>query len=237
MREVLNGLWELQELDIEISELEFKEGSIPKQIQESNKEVQAKENELQEKQKVFEEHNDQRKKLDQEIKEAKDAATRYRSQLLQVKTNKEYQALLHEINTQETKISAYEEEILEHLAQSEELSKKVEKLDKELEKNREKFVKYEEKMQQELHQVEKVLLSKKEKRERLTSGISKALLSRYEQIRRGRGGVGVVKIFGPTCDGCNAVLPPQFVAEVKKGNRILTCEQCGRILVWKENVD
>ncbi len=237
MRKVLNGLWKLQKLDIELSDLATKKESIPQKIQNESKKIQVKENELQEKQKVLEEHNNQRRKLEQEIKEAKDATVRYRSQLLKVKTNKEYQTLLHEINTQEIKVSAYAEETLEHTVQSKELSRKVEELKKEVEKSKEKFTEYKEKLHKELNQVEILFLSKEKEREKLVPNISRAILSRYEQIRKSRAGIGVVKIFDSTCNGCNAILPPQFVAEVKKGDRILTCEQCGRIFVWKENVD
>ena len=237
MRTELKNLWNLQKFDIEISDLESQKENIPQKIQESGKKVEAKEKELQKKQKIFEEHTEQRKKLEQEIKESKDTITRYKSQLIQVKTNKEYQSLLHEINTQETKISAYEEETLEHLAQNEELSKTLEKLNGELQKNKEKFIQYKEKMEKKLSQVETMLLSKKEKREKLAVGVNKIFFSKYEQIRKGRNGIGIVEISDSTCNGCNAVLPPQFIAEVKNGDKILTCEQCGRILVWKKNVD
>ncbi|MDI6839254.1 MAG: C4-type zinc ribbon domain-containing protein [bacterium] len=237
MKEELKTLWRLQKLDTEISKLEARKKNIPQEIQQLNKKLKAKEKELQKQKETFQEFITRRRNLEQDAEESKDRVRRYKAQLLQVKTNKEYQSILHEISTEEVKLSAYEEEIIDALTQSDELSKQIENLSKELEKDKDKFSKYEEKLQKELSEVENALLTKKDEYEKLTNKINSVILSRYQQIKRSRDGIGVVGISESTCKGCNAILPPQFVVEVRKGNKILTCEQCGRILIWEDDVD
>jgi hypothetical protein len=233
----LKALWKLQTLDIEISELEAQKKEIPKEIASFHKKLKAKEEELQKKKKKYEEISAQRRKLEQDIEITRDTVRKHRAQLLLVKTNKEYQALLYEINTEETKISAYEDESLELLTKSEEIAKEIAKMSKELEKKRKEFEEYKKNKQTELAKVTNLLDTKRAFRKEVSNKISRAFLARYEQVMKSRGGVGVVEIIEATCTGCNAIIPPQFVAEIKKGARILTCEQCGRILVWRENVE
>ena len=236
MKEELKILWKLQKLDTKISELESRQKSIPQEIRQANKKLQSKENEFQKEKEVQENLITQRKKLEQEVDGLKDKVRRHKSQLLQVKTNREYQSLLQEINTEQAKISAYEEEILDILGQSDELSRRIESISKELEKEKAKFTNHQKKLQEELSRVNSSLIVKRDESKDLSKNISRPVLSRYEQIKRGRGGIGVVGISGYTCEGCNAILPPQFVAEVRKGNKLLACEQCGRILIWEDDI-
>jgi predicted nucleic acid-binding Zn-ribbon protein len=56
--------------------------------------------------------------------------------------------------------------------------------------------------------------------------------SRYERISRGKAGLAVVAIKKGACGGCFSALPPQMVNEVKRNDRLITCEHCGRVLVW-----
>ncbi|MCK4352535.1 hypothetical protein KAW65_03910 [candidate division WOR-3 bacterium] len=237
MQEEAKTLWRLQKLDIKISQLESRKESIPFKIQQFNKNLQIKEQELQEKHKAFQEFTERRRQLEIEIEELRDKARRYKSQLIQVKTNKEYQALLHEINTEETKISAYEEEIIDILGQSDELSEKLGKLKKDFEKTKEESLKHNKALQAELSEVTNTLTIKKNEQVNLAKKVNPVILSKYKQIQKSRNGIGIVGVSGSVCKGCNAILPPQFVAEIRKGDRILTCEQCGRILVWEKDVD
>ena len=64
--------------------------------------------------------------------------------------------------------------------------------------------------------------------------LDRNLLKRYEKIRSARDGIAVVAIQGENCGGCFTTIPPQVINEAKKGDRILTCESCGRIIVFLE---
>jgi len=236
--EDLQCLWKTQQFDQKIYKLEAYKISIPKEIEQASQKINDREAELKDRTKKTDELSTHKRKIEQDIGQARDTIRRYKSQLLQVKTNREYQTLLHEINTEESKITVYEEESLEIFNKIDKLSKEMGKMNEELEKSKEKFSIEEKEKQAELTRTTTALQIKKEERENLILKITrKDYLARYEQVRKSRGGVGIVQISKSTCTGCNAVIPTQFIAEIKKGERMLTCEQCGRILIWKEDVD
>jgi predicted nucleic acid-binding Zn-ribbon protein len=237
VREQIKSLWKLQRLDLELSGLESRKQAIPQEIQQTKQQLKAEEEKYQKRQAEHEEFSSRRRSLEQDVEEARDKIKRFKSQLLQIKTNKEYQTLLHEISVENTKIAAYEEESLETLNKSDQLSEDLEKISGELKNQQEEFKKFEKKVQEELLRVNTALSAKKEEAEQVASKVNRAPLARYRQIREGRGGVGIVAVSKSACTGCNAVIPPQFIAEIIQGDHVLTCEQCGRILVWKENVD
>jgi predicted nucleic acid-binding Zn-ribbon protein len=65
--------------------------------------------------------------------------------------------------------------------------------------------------------------------------IPKDLLNQYEKIKKGRDGIGIVAIRNNACQGCYMELPPQVISETKLDQRLITCENCNRILYFDEN--
>jgi len=74
-------------------------------------------------------------------------------------------------------------------------------------------------------------------REKLVVRIDRGDLATYERIRKAKGGLAVVPVRRNACGGCYNAVPPQKVLELRKNNRIYTCEHCGRILVSDEIVE
>ena len=72
-------------------------------------------------------------------------------------------------------------------------------------------------------------------RDGVAAGIQGRLLSTYERIRKGKRGVAVVALTREACGGCFNQLPPQKAAEARRLDRIVHCENCGRIVVYVEN--
>jgi len=69
-------------------------------------------------------------------------------------------------------------------------------------------------------------------RKELTAKIPPAVLTNYERIRKGRGGVAIAEAVDSRCSRCRITLRPQFLQELKKGEKIMTCESCQRILYY-----
>ena len=67
--------------------------------------------------------------------------------------------------------------------------------------------------------------------------LSKRNLSTYSRIRGAKNGIAVAYCNGGICSGCFSFIPPQKVVEIKNMKNIFTCESCGRILVWNQNVE
>jgi predicted nucleic acid-binding Zn-ribbon protein len=151
----------------------------------------------------------------------------------EIKTNKEYQALLKEIETGEKERNAVEDEILI-------LMESIESCNSELDEQKEK-VRVEEgkreafkrKLEDEAAEVRKELDELRLRRESVAKGIDGDIYSLYFKLLEGRRGLAVVEAKDEVCRGCNMNMPPQLFVEIKKNEKIFQCPQCGRILYWK----
>ena len=90
-------------------------------------------------------------------------------------------------------------------------------------------------LKKELNSIEDKVKIKEGERKNVTVRINRTLLSTYERVRKGRGDQVVVTIKKRACTGCYKGIPPQTIQEIKKGEEVFTCDNCGRILIWTED--
>ncbi len=76
-----------------------------------------------------------------------------------------------------------------------------------------------------------------EKRSAKAGQVGPELLKRYERIRERSGNLGLVKVSGTTCPGCQVALPSELLKRLGAGRQALTCENCGRLLFFPEGED
>lgn len=234
MNASLMKLFRLQNIDREILERK-------KMIKEIPEKKRVLENQANERKEIVEEikqrlRENQNKELaiDRKLQETKINISRHKKQLLSVKTNKEYAALLKEISTEESNIERLEEEMLTLLDEMEGIKEEKNEEEKTLLKMQESYEKNKKVLEEKKNRFEREIEEKKIKREKIASELDHNLLKRYERIRSNRDGIAVVQIQGENCGGCFAAIPPQLINEVKKGDKILTCQSCGRILIYLE---
>ena len=82
--------------------------------------------------------------------------------------------------------------------------------------------------------IDAVLSEKLELKQKLSQSISRAVLRDFERIANGKDGVGIVPIDGTFCTGCNISLPPRIVGRVRRREEIIYCQNCARMLYWKD---
>jgi predicted nucleic acid-binding Zn-ribbon protein len=150
-----------------------------------------------------------------------------------VKTNKEYQALLSEIDAVKEANSRMEEEILQVLDEIDELKKDLLKREKEVGVILEKIEVERKKLQEKIAHDEKAWNEQMERREVLSKQIESKLFKLYNTLKEKRQGVGVVSAKNETCQGCFVNVPPQMFIEVQKNNILIRCPNCNRILYWE----
>lgn len=232
--EDLNLLLRLQRIDSETMDLKTREEEIPETIRSLEAEMARRGKEIEKEVQRIGEDNKRRGMLELELEIANETVKRYQRQLLDVKTNKEYTALLHEIEGEKDKISKLEEEILTLMDEIECLGRELEASRRDLETRRRSSEEETQHLEGELRDVNDQIAIKEDERKRVVARLKDDLLERYERIRERWGRLAVVALDREVCGGCFATLPPQFVSEVRKGDKVLICEHCGRILVWKE---
>jgi predicted nucleic acid-binding Zn-ribbon protein len=173
--------------------------------------------------------------LEVDVEALNEQKNKYDSQLLEVKTNEAYKALLGEIKSVREKIHGIEEQILECMTEEEETRKKAE------EKKREE-PSFKQRVESELRafdEEEKTLGTRREGLEARWSEESGALdsepLDIFMRLVKNRHGVAVSRIAGEVCEACAMLVRPQHIQEVRQCEKLLLCEHCSRILIWSED--
>jgi predicted nucleic acid-binding Zn-ribbon protein len=152
-----------------------------------------------------------------------------------IKTNKEYQAHLKEIESAEKESTAIEDQIL--LAMEEvEKSEKVIKTEGARVKDEEgKLEEYRKELDAQAAEAEKDLSALKKTRAALTAGLDPELYQEYMKLLRKNSGLAVVEVKNEICQGCMMNIMPQLFLEIKRSEtEIFNCPQCGRILYHKD---
>ena len=158
---------------------------------------------------------------------------RAEGKMFEVKTNKEYQALLSEIDALKEANSRMEEEILRIMDEIDELKRDLSKREKDVGATVEKIEAERKKLQEKMARDEKVWDGQMERREVLSKQIETKLVKLYNTLKEKRQGVGVVSVKHETCQGCFVNVPPQMFIEVQKNNALVRCPHCNRILYWE----
>jgi len=157
---------------------------------------------------------------------------KYEGQLYQVKTNKEYSAVLAEIEDVKQEKARIEEEILNLMELGERLAAEVKEAESRL-KARESQGKSEEAaLREKLRGAEIDLAAVKSERGELARNLPSSVLGDYDKILRHRG-VAVVEVTKPNfCGGCRVTITPQRLQELRQRSALIHCESCGRYLHW-----
>ncbi len=171
-------------------------------------------------------------RLDGDVKDDRAAIVTKKNELLIVKDNKEYAAKTSEIQFLENKIEGHENRGLEILtlleAEKKEVAAATEKINTEKDTKLAAKKDWEDKIEE-----AKATLARLEKERAGTLPLlSERIRKRYERILKVKGDSGVANLIGAVCQGCFSRVPPQQVHEVRRNDTILTCEACGRILIY-----
>ena len=152
--------------------------------------------------------------------------------MMEAKTNDQYHAFQHEINFCQQEIRRFEDRILELMTESEPLEKNVKAAEVSLAAEK-KQVDAEKKQAQERTAVDqKEIDALKAERVGIVAEMTPKIAVEYERIRKGRAGVAIAEAVNGRCAKCNILLRPQFLQELKRGDSIMVCESCKRILYY-----
>jgi len=228
----LRALIDLQAVDSKIAEREAVAAKIPRDIaaivagvDEAKKAVEAARTKLDAARK-----NQRAKEKDLEDNRVK--RQKFEGQLYQVKTNKEYSAVLSEIEEVKQEKARIEEEILNLMEVGEHLAAEGKEAETDLKARESRGRSEEAALQQQLRGVEVELASVRSERMELARQLPAAVLADYDRILRHRG-VAAVEVTKPNfCGGCRVTITPQRLQELRQQNALIHCESCGRYLYW-----
>ncbi len=230
MQEQLNFLIQLQQLDKSIQNLLLTSEENPKKMKQVDQEIQEVLETLQSFMQELEGLKKQRKGLEREIEECDQKIKKSQVKLMEVKTNKEYKAMLTETDELKKSKGSKEDLLLEFLEKLEEGTRKEKDLKKSVEDKTKEGNLKKEQLEKERRAYEKELLEINEKRKELASRIDSPLLKQYEFLKERLKGVAVAEVKNATCLSCHMNIPPQMYNELHRRDRIIPCPSCLRIL-------
>ena len=156
-------------------------------------------------------------------------------QLFQVKTNKEYTALQHEIEQSKADISLLEEEIIGFLDASDHTRQEHAAQLKDVTRQEEALRAEQTHVEAELAAIHEQVAKLDAKRQTIAPMLKAEDLAFYERVLVNREGLALVPLIGDSCGGCHMVQPPQVINETYLKARLVTCESCSRILYVDES--
>jgi predicted nucleic acid-binding Zn-ribbon protein len=226
------NLIKLQKLDIEIRNTSVLLDDIPHQIEEIDKKSEESLQIVQAAKENFSRNQKKRRVLESELQEKKEKNEKYKRQLNEVKTNKEYSSLLKEIDETNTKIDSLEEEIIGEMLSADDIEKEIKAASKKAEEVQAELTKKKEEIFQEKNEAKEKLKDLEAEREELLPKIPSDQMKLYKQISRTKNGIVLSPVTEEFCTMCHMRVRPQMVNELIAGTQIITCENCGRILFY-----
>lgn len=234
MTEQLALLIELQKMESAAGKIQVRKRDLPLQMEELEKEFGALCAVVEAEREQLDGLRKRRREKDTQLQTGQETLKRARERLLDVKTNKEYQSILKEIETLEGKNSRMEDEVITLLDELDRLETAVKAKEGELNLSRQRFEEQKAKLTQELSSLADELAACLRKSDEFRGKIPAALLRKYEQIKGVGRGLAVVSVWKEVCDGCYMSIPPQLYNELQKSKTGLhTCPNCNRILYWE----
>ncbi|MCM8818513.1 MAG: C4-type zinc ribbon domain-containing protein [Candidatus Omnitrophica bacterium] len=229
--ENIEKLIKLQNIDIEILEKEEEINSLFQKEKEFNKKIEIEEKKIKEIKEELKKLQLDKKEKELEIKSYEEEVKNLNQKLDNVKTNKEYEALLIEIANFKKKISEIEEQLLILMEAEDEKIKKEKFIEEELKKVKEDVFKKMEEEKKKAEELKKEVSKKKQEREIYIKEIPSSDYLLYEKIRKTKkDNIAIAKVEDGVCSGCNMSLPTYIVEMVKKKEKVVQCENCSRIL-------
>jgi len=225
---------ELQRLDSEIHNASLVLEGIPRLVQDVDKKMQATTKLVADAKDKMALNQKKRRDLESEVKDLKVAIGKYKRQLNEVKTNKEYTSLLHEIEETQHRIDTFEEGIIAEMLAADDVEEAI------------KAALHKQSAEEDLLKKEKIVLDEKMKetearfaalvmeRDALLPRIPREQLRLYEALLQKKGGTALSPVTGDFCAMCHMRVRPQMLNEIRDRVKVILCENCGRILYWTD---
>ena len=232
MEIAFDKLIRLQHVDIEINTISSFLEAIPGRTEAIDDEIKATAEIIARAKEKLASNQKKRRDMEGGVKDIKGQAAKFKRQLNDVKTNKEYTALLKEIEQTEHKADKIEEAIIQEMIAADDIEKEIKAANV---KNADEEVRLQ-KDKQVLFQEQKDLKAKKEvlvkERQDILLLIPPDQIKLYNRIRAKLNGVALSPVTDDFCSICQMRIRPQLVNDIMEMRKIITCEACARILYW-----
>jgi len=234
VNEQLRLIIELQSIDTNIISIRKNIEIIPLKIANDQKELKSAQQSYESALKDLQALEKKKKEKERNIEELDIKMTKLKGKVSEIKTNKEYQAYLKEIDNMTKDISRAEDDVLSIMESIDEFKKVVELKKNRMKEEEKELEDIKNKLELEKTKCDENLQLLLQKRKELVGSIKKDIYEQYINLLKTHNGQAVVEVKDEICYGCNLHIPPQQYVQIKNNKEIFACPQCHRILYYKK---
>ncbi len=232
LKKEIDTLVQLQKIELEMNQLRQEVEKVENEKKELATRLNAFESALDAEKQALEQVQQQCTDMEQEIQVVNDRIIKSNETLRMVKTNKEYQVLLREVDDNKKRKNSLEDHVLT-------LYEQREAADVQVNESQAQFLQLKEQIHAEQAKIDAQTSGDKERlneleeqQQSIGKSLDPVLMNRFRRIAKMNQGQAVARVSNETCMGCFMNVPPQLCIEVQRGKQMISCPQCSRILYY-----
>jgi uncharacterized protein len=177
-------------------------------------------------------NNADRRALEKDLAALNTRLTKYKDQLMEVKTNREYTAMQHEIETAQGEVKRLEDSMLEKMLEADDVASGLKAAEAALKAAEQQIVRERADLDVQLKVAGETLDSSLKARAALVAELPPPVVAVYDTVARGRKGIAVAVARDERCSQCQVRLRPQVFVQIRQNSGIVQCDSCQRILYY-----
>jgi predicted nucleic acid-binding Zn-ribbon protein len=230
----LERLIRLQEICLAVEEQAKKLSALPGRTQDLEQSLARHRADLAKTRDELAELQKHRRKLEGDLQAVESRIGKYQTQLMEVKTNKEYTAMLHEIESVKEERGGIETSILQSMDSAEDVEAAIRGKEASVAEEQRRVSASLVLLKEEEQEAVARKASLETDRARVEAELPPDLVSEFHRVSRARGGVAVARVVGGLCQGCSVRIQPRIVQQIRRNEGILRCDSCKRFLYFIE---
>ena len=225
----------LQDCDTRVKDVREKMDYGPVRIRKLEEGLNIIEKQLAGESKQLEIYEREKRQVESDIEDLERKMEKSNIKLSNIKSNKEYRAALKEIDDLKAEKSLLEDKALEIMEKTEEVKERYATGKAEWDARKQEAAKDRDVILKELEALDRDLQSLERERARFCEAIDEELLKRYDFLRKHKGEFAISPVIKGICQRCHMGIPPQTFNDLIRGDELMSCPHCMRIIYWGEN--
>jgi hypothetical protein len=232
VRDQFQLLLALQQMDDRLRALALEEQQLPQRLQAYEAACAAVRQQLVQQQGVIEQSERQQRAFERELVNHQEVIRKTQSKAHEVKTNKEYSAILAEIDAGKQRLETLEDQMLALMEATDQQRQAYRAYEQQEHVAQQALVEQRHQMQQAHETLSRTIVAEQERRQQTVAGLEAKLYEQYQKVAAQHGGRSVAQLQDGVCSGCHLKVPPQMVSEIRLQTQVFTCPHCRLMLLW-----
>jgi len=234
IKEQIVILVKLQKIEIEICKLKLTLSDVAKKYDALDAELVEFKQSIDNEKSLFDGLKKQYRSYESDVQMKLEQVKKSQANLMSIKTNKEYQLLLKQIDELNVKNAQTEDEMLEFLDRMDKAENNIAARKNEYSMLEDRIISDKEIVKQQSEHENKRLVQLEMDFNDVAGSITPELLKKYEMVKTQKGGIAIVPVNDAVCDGCNMNITPQMYNELQRCDSLMFCPNCQRMIYWRQ---